>query len=71
MELTNVQIVTNEDGEQTAVLVPIDVWREVESWLETAHLLRSDAMRERLLAARASTMRIPMNEVAREFGVEG
>jgi len=32
-------------------VVPIEAWREIASEIETHHLLRSAAMRERLLAA--------------------
>ena len=48
----NVQYVSDESGNAVAVLVPIDVWREIESERETAYLLKSEAMRKRLLAAK-------------------
>ena len=47
-----IQIVSNEAGEQTAVIVPIELWREIESERETAYLLKSETMKQRLLAAR-------------------
>ena len=46
-----IQIVSNENGEPTAVIVPIGLWREIESERETAYLLKSATMRTRLLAA--------------------
>ncbi|HEY1217833.1 MAG: prevent-host-death protein [Bryobacteraceae bacterium] len=52
MENAGVQIVSNEDGEPTAVIVPIELWREIESERETAYLLKSETMKQRLLAAR-------------------
>jgi PHD/YefM family antitoxin component YafN of YafNO toxin-antitoxin module len=52
MENIEIQIVSNEAGEPTAVIVPIELWREIESERETAYLLRSETMRQRLLAAR-------------------
>jgi PHD/YefM family antitoxin component YafN of YafNO toxin-antitoxin module len=52
MENAGVQIVSNESGEPTAVIVPIELWREIESERETAYLLHSDAMKQRLLAAK-------------------
>ncbi|MGB7760384.1 MAG: hypothetical protein WBL61_11175 [Bryobacteraceae bacterium] len=52
MENTGVQIVSNEAGEPTAVIVPIELWREIESERETAYLLKSETMKQRLLAAR-------------------
>jgi PHD/YefM family antitoxin component YafN of YafNO toxin-antitoxin module len=48
---TDIQNVSHEAGEPTAVIVPIELWREIASERETAYLCRSDAMRERLLAA--------------------
>lgn len=55
MPETDIQIVSNEAGEPTAVLVPIELWREISSERETAHLLKSEAMTQRLLAARQRT----------------
>jgi prevent-host-death family protein len=52
MENTGVQIVSNESGEPTAVIVPIELWREIESERETAYLLQSETMKQRLLAAK-------------------
>ena len=52
MANAEIQIVTNEAGEPTAVLVPIELWREIESERETAYLLKSETMKQRLLAAR-------------------
>jgi antitoxin YefM len=47
-----IQIVSNENGEPTAVIVPIELWREIESERETAHLLKSETMKRRLLEAK-------------------
>jgi antitoxin YefM len=47
----DIQIVSNEAGEPTAVPVPIELWREIVSERETAYLLRSETMKQRLLAA--------------------
>jgi PHD/YefM family antitoxin component YafN of YafNO toxin-antitoxin module len=52
MENAEIQIVSNEAGEPTAVIVPIGLWREIESERETAYLLKSETMTERLLSAR-------------------
>ena len=46
-----IQYVFNESGEPTAVIVPISVWRDIESERETAHLLKSETMKRRLLEA--------------------
>lgn len=47
-----IQVVSNEAGEQTAVIVPIALWREIESERETAYLLKSERMKQRLFEAR-------------------
>jgi antitoxin YefM len=51
MDSSEVQFVTNRQGETTAVIVPIAVWRELRSELETAYLLSSSTMQRRLTEA--------------------
>ena len=69
MENPTLHYVSDENGDITAVLVPIAVWREVASELETQHLLRSSAMRERLLRARREGGGVPLSEVLRRFEI--
>jgi len=52
MAETEIQYVSGEGGEPTAVIVPIALWREIESERETAYLLKSDTMKRRLMEAR-------------------
>jgi PHD/YefM family antitoxin component YafN of YafNO toxin-antitoxin module len=58
-----IQIVSNEEGETTAVIVPIELWREIESERETAYLLKSEAMRRRLLEAKQRQGGLSIEEV--------
>jgi prevent-host-death family protein len=51
MANTEIQIVSSESGEPTAVIVPIELWREIESERETAYLLKTATMKDRLLQA--------------------
>lgn len=51
MANTEIQIGSSESGEPTAVIVPIDLRREIESERETAYLLKSETMKDRLLEA--------------------
>ena len=51
MSNTDIQFVSSESGELTAVIVPIELWREIESEMETAYLLKSEPMKLRLLQA--------------------
>ncbi len=63
------QYLADERGDITAVVVPITAWREIASELETQHLLRTPAMRERLLAALGREGGYPLGEVLERLGV--
>jgi hypothetical protein len=65
-----IQFVSNEAGEPTAVIVPIDLWREIESERETACLLSSEAMKRRLLDAKQLDQGIPFEAVIEKLGVD-
>lgn len=64
-----IQIVSNENGEPTAVIVPIELWREIESERETAYLLKSETMKSRLLAARQRQEGIPFETALEKLGI--
>jgi hypothetical protein len=66
---TDILIVSNEAGEATAVIVPIALWKEIASERETAHLLKSDAMRQRLLAALERGSGGPIEDAAAKLGL--
>ena len=51
MKSTDIQYVSNEKGQTVAVIVPIEVWREMDSEKETAYLLKSPKNAERLNTA--------------------
>jgi len=51
MNVDEVQYITNADGDEVGVIVPITLWREIASDRETAYLLNNPTMRERLLKA--------------------
>ena len=65
----DIQYVTDEEGKPTGVIVPIDLWREIVSEQETAHLLKSEVMRQRLLAALACHEGIPFEVVREKLGI--
>ena len=52
---STIQYVSDDVGNEVAVIVPIELWREIESERETAYLLKSDAMRQRLTEAKNRT----------------
>jgi antitoxin YefM len=64
-----VQYVSDSSGNAVAVIVPIDVWREIESERETAYLLKSDAMRKRLLEAKDRSGGISLDDVRTKLGI--
>jgi len=67
--VTQVQYVSDANGQATGVIVPIELWREIESERETAYLLKSEAMKERLLAAKARTEGISLEEARAQLGI--
>jgi antitoxin YefM len=66
---TDIQIVSNEAGEPTAVIVPIELWREIASERETAHLLKSETMKHRLLAAAQRRDGVSLDIVVEKLGI--
>jgi PHD/YefM family antitoxin component YafN of YafNO toxin-antitoxin module len=69
MASAHIQFVSNEDGEPTAVIVPIELWREIESERETAYLLKSEKMKARLLAAKERLGGIPFEVAVEKSGL--
>jgi hypothetical protein len=49
--------------------VPIDLWQEIQSEKETAYLLKSKAMKKRLLDAKNRKKGIPFDEARKKLGV--
>jgi PHD/YefM family antitoxin component YafN of YafNO toxin-antitoxin module len=69
MASRELQIVSNENGEPTAVIVPIELWREIESERAAAYLLKSETMRNRLLAAKERQEGIPFEAAVEKLGI--
>ena len=69
MSGTEIQFVSNEAGEPTAVIVPIELWREISSERETAYLLGSEVMKARLLAAKDRTGGIAFEAAVEKLGL--
>jgi hypothetical protein len=66
---TDIQIVSNEAGEPTAVIVPIELWREIASERETAYLLKSGTMKRRPLAAAQRQNGLSLDAVVEKLGI--
>jgi antitoxin YefM len=61
--------VSNEAGEPTAFIVPIALWREIASERETAHLLKSETMQQRLRAALERETGISLDDAVAKLGL--
>jgi hypothetical protein len=70
MSTADVQYISDEQGDLTAVIVPIALWKQIVSELETQYLLKSEAMKKRLLDARARDEGIGLNEVLEHLEIE-
>ena len=65
-----VRYISDEGGETTAVIVPIALWRALESERETAYLLKSETMKRRLLDARDRQEGLSIEAVVERLGYE-
>ena len=63
------QYVSDGEGNPVSVIVPIQLWREIESERETAYLLRSETMQRRLLEARDRGTGTTLEETRAKLGV--
>ena len=67
--MPDIQYISDESGNPTAVIVPIELWREIESEKETAYLLKSETMKRRLLEAKDRQTGIPFEEAREKLGI--
>ncbi len=64
-----IQYISDENDKITGVIVPIELWREIQSEKETAYLLKSEKMKERLTEARNRKEGIPFDKACKELGI--
>ncbi len=69
MARSDIQYVSDENGAPVGVIVPIELWREIESERETAYLLKSTVMRQRLTEARNRQGGLSLEEACEKLGV--
>ena len=67
--MAQIQYISDENNNVTAVIVPIELWQELQSEKETAYLLKSETMKKRLLEARKRKKGIPFDEARKRLGV--
>ncbi len=46
--MTDIQYISDANGNPVGVIVPIEIWQEIKSKKETAYLLKSETMKKRL-----------------------
>lgn len=69
MSATDIQYVSDGTGHTISVIVPIELWREIEVERETAYLLKSETMKRRLLDAKNRQDGIPFEEACEKLGI--
>ncbi len=67
--MSEVQYISDANGNAVGVIVPIDLWEEIESEKETAYLLKSVKMKERLLEAKERREGITLIDVQKKLGI--
>lgn len=66
---TEIQYISDAEGQDIGVIVPIELWREIASERETAHLLSNETMKRRLLAAKERTSGISLEDACEKLGI--
>ena len=64
-----IQYISDEQNNITGVIVPIELWREIEAEKETAYLLKSKKMKKRLLEAKDRKEGIPFDQACEKLGI--
>lgn len=67
--MEKIQYISDTNNNITGVIVPIDLWKELLSEKETAYLLKSEAMKQRLIKAKNNKEGIPFDEACKKLGV--
>lgn len=69
MNSESLQYVSDTSGTPIAVIVPISLWQEIQSERETAYLLGSETMKQRLLAAKDRQDGLSLESVCEKLGI--
>ena len=67
--MDHIQYISDDQNNVTGVIVPIDLWQEIESEKETAYLLKSATMKKRLIEAKNRKEGIPFDKACQKLGV--
>ena len=66
---TDIQYISDSEGKPTVVIIPIELWHEIASERETAYLLKSDAMKQRLLESLGRSDGLSLEGVNEQLGI--
>jgi PHD/YefM family antitoxin component YafN of YafNO toxin-antitoxin module len=69
MNTANIQYISDQTGRKTAVIVPIELWQQIIAEQETAYLLKSETMKQRLLTAKGRSESISLGEACEKLGI--
>lgn len=69
MAINEIQYVTDAEGRDVGVLLPIELWREIEAERETAYLLKTAKMRSRLTEAKDRREGLSLEEACAKLGI--
>lgn len=64
-----IQYISDQKGNLTDVIVPVELWREIESERETAYLLKNEAMKQRLVRAKKRQKGVPFDAACTKLGI--
>jgi len=67
--MEQIQYISDEHNNVTGVIVPIDLWQELQSEKETAYLLKSKVMKKRLLESKNRKEGVPFDDACKKLGV--
>lgn len=67
--MTDIQYISDAKGNPVGVIVPIEIWHEIEAEQETAYLTKSETMKQRLLEAKQRAEGISFEETLERLGI--
>ncbi len=67
--MNQIQYISDEQNNVTGVIVPINLWQEIQSEKETTYLFKSKTMKKRLMEAKNREEGIPFDEACKKLGV--
>ena len=67
--MEQVQYISDKHNNVTGVIVPIDLWQDLQSEKETAYLFKNETMKKRLLDAKHRTENISFDDACQKLNI--